>query len=95
MPISENPFLEGGTDPTKLHVTFEEGEPDPALVRTADTENAKPDEFVLARGEIYLHCPQGYGRTKLNNAFWERRLRIPGTTRNWKTVLALESLARA
>ena len=33
-----------------------------------------PDEFRVAGREVYLHCPEGYGRTKLTNAFFERAL---------------------
>jgi len=43
----------------------------------------------------YLHCPNGYGRTKLQNAFLERQLSVAATTRNWKTVTALAELAKA
>jgi uncharacterized protein (DUF1697 family) len=42
---------------------------------------------------IYLYCPHGYGRTKLNNTFFEKALGVPATTRNWRTVLALKALA--
>jgi len=44
---------------------------------------------------IYLYCPNGYGRTKLNNAFFEKALKVPATTRNWRTVRALQELAAA
>ncbi len=39
-----------------------------------------------------LYCPHGYGRTKLNNGFFERALGVSATTRNWRTVLALKDL---
>jgi uncharacterized protein (DUF1697 family) len=41
---------------------------------------------------VFLHCPHGYGRTKLNNAYFEKALGVPATTRNWRTVLALQKL---
>ena len=41
---------------------------------------------------IYLRLPHGYGRTKLNNAYFERALKTPATTRNWRTVMALVNL---
>lgn len=41
---------------------------------------------------MYLFCPNGYGRTKLSNAFFERKLKVPATTRNWKTVTALHDM---
>ncbi|TAM38706.1 MAG: DUF1697 domain-containing protein, partial [Burkholderiaceae bacterium] len=39
-----------------------------------------------------LHCPHGYGKTKLNNSYFERALGVTATTRNWRTVLALQQL---
>ena len=43
----------------------------------------------LAAPVVFLCLPHGYGRTKLNNGFFERRLGAAATTRNWRTVLAL------
>ncbi len=42
---------------------------------------------------IYLYCPEGYGRTKLNNNFFEKRLKLDATTRNWRTVTKLIELS--
>ena len=47
----------------------------------------------LATPVVYLRLPHGYGRTKLNNAYFERKLGSAATTRNWRTVLALAELA--
>ncbi|MGH9124590.1 MAG: DUF1697 domain-containing protein [Acidimicrobiales bacterium] len=51
------------------------------------------DAFCLAGREIYLSCPNGYGRTKLNNAMFERQLGVVATTRNWRTVTTLAQMA--
>jgi hypothetical protein len=40
-----------------------------------------------------LYCPQGYGNTKISNLFFENRLKVSATTRNWKTVIKLVDLA--
>ena len=47
----------------------------------------------LAEPVVYLKLPHGYGRTKLNNAWFERKLGTAATTRNWRTVVALADLA--
>jgi uncharacterized protein (DUF1697 family) len=47
----------------------------------------------LATPVVYLELPHGYGRTKLNNALFERKLGTAATTRNWRTVLALAEMA--
>lgn len=46
----------------------------------------------LATPVVYLKLPHGYGRTKLNNAWFERKLGTAATTRNWRTVLALAEM---
>jgi len=43
--------------------------------------------------EIYVWCPNGYGRTKINTMWFERKLKLPATTRNWATVTSLVELA--
>jgi uncharacterized protein (DUF1697 family) len=48
---------------------------------------------TLASPVIYLHLPDGYGRSKLTNAYFERMLGTAATTRNWRTVNALADLA--
>jgi uncharacterized protein (DUF1697 family) len=47
----------------------------------------------MAGGVVYVYCPLGYGRTRINNAFFERMLSARATTRNWQTVTALEGMA--
>jgi uncharacterized protein (DUF1697 family) len=48
---------------------------------------------VLATPVVYLYLPQGYGRTKLSNSYFERSLGAAATTRNWRTVLALAAMS--
>jgi uncharacterized protein (DUF1697 family) len=94
--IDNNPFVnERHEDPVRLHVTFlykSPGQPDLAQLATPKGET---DEFAMGEKEIYLFCPNGYGRTKLSNTFFEKKLKVPATTRNWNTVNALFNLALA
>jgi uncharacterized protein (DUF1697 family) len=88
--VAGNPFA---GDVTKLHVTFLAEAPKRSLVGTIDAERFAPDELRVFRREVYLHCPNGYGRSKLSNAFFEKRLGVAATTRNWRTVTELARLA--
>jgi uncharacterized protein (DUF1697 family) len=91
--INDNPFLkEKGIDSSKLHVTFLSAPPEKAAMEKLETLNALPDQFRLKGQEIYLYCPDGYGRTKLSNTAIEKRLSVGATTRNWKTVSALAKI---
>jgi len=93
--LGSNPFLKGrNEDPAKLHVTFLYRSPPKSALSSLEAPQAGADEFVVRNQEIFLFCPNGYGRTKLSNNFFERKLKIPATTRNWNTVTALYTLAK-
>ena len=66
-----------------------------AAVEALDAEAGRfgNDRVTVVGQEAYLHCPGGYGQTKLNNAFLERRLGCAATTRNWRTVTTLAGMA--
>ena len=79
-------------DGKAVSVTFL-AEPAPtAAVAAIDPAAYGKDEFVVVGREVYLHTPGGYGRSKLNNAFWERKLDDVATTRNWNTVTTLAEM---
>ena len=90
----KNPFMKNkGIDHDKLHVTFLQEEPVESIREKLNDINFLPDEFKLSGKDIYLYCPGGYGRTKLNNNFFERKLKMEATTRNWRTVNELLQIA--
>jgi uncharacterized protein (DUF1697 family) len=94
--IERNPFLKDATiDRKKLHVTFLPKAPTKEGHAKLGTIPRGADEFRLGRSEVYLHCPNGYGKTKLSNNAIERALAIAATTRNWNTTTKLlEMVAR-
>jgi len=88
--ISRNPFVrEKEIDRSKLHVTFLSEAPAAAAVKNLGALAAKSERFRVLNQEVYLYCPDGYGKTKLSNNSIERKLSVIATTRNWKTVNAL------
>jgi len=85
-----NTFIsERGEDIARLHVTVLSAEPEHSLTETIGHDEYLPDEFYISGKSVYLFCPNGYGNTKLSNTFFEKRLKVRATTRNWKTVLEL------
>ena len=83
----ENPFIENhDIDLTKLAVTFLSEEPTKDLIERLSTFNDPVDKFKTNAKEIYLHCPNGFGRSKLTNNFFERKLKVSCSSRNWKTL---------
>ena len=90
--IQENPFQD--KDLSKVHVTFLSSQPNDQLIESL-RPSPNPNESYLVKGKvIYVHCPDGYGRTKINNMFFEKKLKTTATTRNWKTCLKLWEMAQ-
>jgi len=89
--IAESHPFSKGIDTARLYVTFlREAAPKEVVLEPLSQSQ---DEFQLRGHEIYLHCPDGYGRTKLSNTYFEKKLGLEATTRNWKTVTTLRAMA--
>ena len=82
--VDGNPFTD--RDPDKLHVTFLAAVPGNVPREKIIGVKDELEGFSVSGRDIYLYCPNGYGRTKLSNNFFERVLETPATTRNWRTV---------
>jgi uncharacterized protein (DUF1697 family) len=91
--VAGNPFARDEAEPTRLHVTFLAQAPARARIKELSGDEFEPDRFHVTRAAVYLHTPQGYGRSKLSNAYFERKLGVRATTRNWRTVTTLAELA--
>ncbi|MDO8778467.1 MAG: DUF1697 domain-containing protein [Burkholderiaceae bacterium] len=90
---NSNPLWpKSGGEETLFHCTFLFQPVSPAAFQALKLPAAEGERAVLVENAVLLHCPHGYGRTKLNNSFFERALGVPATTRNWRTVLALQAL---
>ena len=88
--FDDNPFQGKDYDTTKLYFIFLTDKPEQGRIKAIPPADYLPDEFAIGRGQsaqvIYVHCHNGYGRTKLTNSFFERKLKIRATTRNFKTT---------
>ncbi len=90
-----NPFLkQDGIDIEKLHVTFLSDVPQKAQLEAIKKYYHSPEKFIILGKEVYVYCPNGYGNTKISNTFFENKLKVTATTRNWKTVNKLADLAK-
>jgi uncharacterized protein (DUF1697 family) len=93
--LAANPFARRpGIDPRFMYATFLISREGPGSLDAIALPVVPGEEAILIGSVVYLHCPFGFGGTKINNAFFERALRTRATTRNWQTVTALESMAR-
>ncbi len=90
--ILENPFLATAPDQKWLHVYFLAAAPGARAIATLDPNRSAPDAFQVRGQEIYLHLPNGMGRSKLTNAYFDSKLSTICTARNWATVLKLSEM---
>jgi uncharacterized protein (DUF1697 family) len=93
--LTNNPFIDDKTmNVEKLHVTFLAEIPEKESLRSINKLDYSPDKFIIIGNDVFLYCPGSYGDTKLSNNFFENKLKVAATTRNWKTVNTLVELAK-
>jgi uncharacterized protein (DUF1697 family) len=90
--LKSNPFLDKAHDEQFLHFTFIRGNPRRIDVQVIAKALSKNEQFNITSKCVYLYCPNGYGRTKLNNSNWEKWTGCLCTTRNWNTMKAVDAL---
>jgi uncharacterized protein (DUF1697 family) len=92
--LTNNPYTTNNLkDPAKIHLTFLSEIPDEALLKKINSDFYLPDKFIYSAKVIYNYCPNGYGNTKLNNTFFEKKLKLTATVRNFKTANELLAIA--
>jgi len=92
--VRANPLLRvKGIDVSKLHVTFLSDAPPKTATKVLEDLATTRERFRILNREIYLYCPDGYGKSKLTNNTIEKKFSLVATTRNWRTVSALLEMA--
>ena len=89
--MAGNPFLDGSAEASHLHLAVLSATPEPARTRL-DPDRSPGDEFRIVGDMIYLRLPNGVGRSKLTNAWFDASLGVVSTVRNWATVGKIETL---
>jgi uncharacterized protein (DUF1697 family) len=84
--LNNNPFIKRKKESEKLYVTFLAKSPSDENINKLNAIDYSPEEYIIDGRYIYLFVPNGYGKAKLNNNFFESKLNASATTRNWKTV---------
>jgi len=60
-----------------------------------EINNIGEDKFKIENDVVYFYCPNGFGKSKITNNLFERKLKVTATTRNLRTTLKLLELAKA
>ena len=90
--IAANPFPDAPDPGTKVHVIFLPA-PASAAIRAFDASGFAPESLAVVGSEIYLHLPDGMGRSRLAVAVNRLSDAAGGTARNWNTVRKVADLA--
>jgi uncharacterized protein (DUF1697 family) len=64
------------------------------LVEKVSQEAYPGEEFYITENCVYLFASKGYGVAKCNNNFFEKKLGVAATTRNYRTLAKLIELAK-
>lgn len=98
--IADNPFP-GESNPKCLHAVFRRDEVGPdgiaaiaAAVQQATDAGSRDDATVVGR-TLFLHTPDGFGRSELAAKLTSSRAQATGTARNWATVMKLTEMLDA
>jgi uncharacterized protein (DUF1697 family) len=92
--LSVNPYLkEENFDPSKMAVIFLYEKTTADQIQKVMNIDYPPDKFKIAGSEIFIYCPNGFGRTKLYTNFFEKKMDVTGTARNWKSITTLLQMA--
>jgi uncharacterized protein (DUF1697 family) len=92
--FSSNPFLdEDNFDPAKMAVIFLSERASEEQIMKVINVSYPPDKFQIIGAEIFIYCPNGFGRTRLYTNFFEQKMGVTGTARNWKTITAIRNIA--
>jgi uncharacterized protein (DUF1697 family) len=91
--IENNPYLLEKFDKKYIYISFLFEIPEPGSVKKIEDIKFNEDKFIIMDDIIFTYCPGGAGKTKFNNNFFEKKLKVTATTRNWKTTHKLLELA--
>ena len=92
--IDKNQFYSKDADINQLHLTFLKEKPTDENVEKTLIYNYEPDKFKIVDKDVFIFCSGKYHQSKLTNNFFEKKLNVGATTRNWKTVLKLQELSQ-
>ena len=88
--VAENPMKDVlENDPKRLYLTFLDEVPEKENVEKIESFDPSPDRFVLQGRNLYFYSPLGNSKSKISNNFFEKKLKVAATSRNWRTVNTL------
>ncbi|MGV6943661.1 DUF1697 domain-containing protein [Sphingobacterium kyonggiense] len=91
--IHDNPYC-NGEEPNRVFITFLDTIPDSSLIAELKAIDYNPETFFINKDILYYHLPMGMAKSKFNNNFFEKKLKLIATGRNVNTVLKMHQLLK-
>ena len=89
--IADNPYPEAEADPKSLSLLFLVEVPQHPDLKSMEAIKTDSERFKLAGKVLYLHAPEGFGRSRLATRA-EKLLGVAASGRNWNTVCKLAEM---
>ncbi|MFK8006001.1 MAG: DUF1697 domain-containing protein [Saprospiraceae bacterium] len=94
--VKNHPFeKKEGCQIENLCLTFLSEIPTAENLEKINTYDYAPDLFQIIEDNAFIFIQGKYHQSKLTNNFFEKKLKVSATTRNWKTVNKLLELSIA
>lgn len=77
----------------KVCVTILKEKPTEEGIEKVKALAAADEKIIFKEKNVYIYCPNGFGRTKLSNNNIEAKLNFSATSRNWNTITKLVELS--
>ncbi|MDJ0645424.1 MAG: DUF1697 domain-containing protein [Flavobacteriaceae bacterium] len=91
---TNNPYEKDSTrDPKKFYVVFLKEKPLQENITVLATYDYSPEEYVLDDKLIYYYAAKGAANAKMSTNFFENKLKVSASARNWRTVNKLVELS--
>lgn len=85
-----NSFLKDKeTEFERLFLSFLSQRPKPDDIDIVQGFDYSPDQIEIIENNVYGYCAGKFHKCKYSNTFFENKLKVRATTRNWKTVLKI------
>jgi uncharacterized protein (DUF1697 family) len=94
--VARNPFAKRrGIEPNKLQVSFLGARLEKVMCEQLKALPLVSEEIVPSGSELFIYFSNGIGKSKLPWAKVEKICAVPGTGRNWNSVMKLLAMAEA
>ncbi|HKI84945.1 MAG TPA: DUF1697 domain-containing protein [Candidatus Krumholzibacteria bacterium] len=94
--LEGNPFpRESESEPHRVMILLSKKTPARSALRELSPYAKNGERLRRVKHALWIHYPEGAGKSKLTPSVLERCVGSPVTARNWRTALKLEEIARS